>query len=288
MRFSSIHKFIGASLLMISTAVHAEQIEISVGVVEGQLANLQELNEFNPETCQSDEVFEKEWNRQQMSFLIFCRAVQIGGVQATFTFKSYPNYARTLAEVKRGSFMVMNAAPWQADGQNENLYQSAAVLKNGMFVKGVYTRADHPELHAIKERDDWRKFTAVSNDNWLLDWNVLIDMGVGTTSVGNYVMMARMVHNSRADFMLASFPSNPDLTQTIGGVELVPVQGIKVNLPASRHFVMSKNVENSGVVFEALGTGLRVLEGKGLVDQGYANAGYPNPNVNEWNTLCCE
>ena len=288
MRFSSIHKFIGASLLMISTAVHAEQIAISVGVTKGQLANLQKIMEFHPEICQSDEFFEKEWNRQQMSFLIFCRAVQIGGVQATFTLKSYPNYARTLAEVKKGSFMVMNVAPWQADGQGENLYQSAAVLKNGMFVKGVYTRADHPELHSIKGLEDLRKFTAVSNDTWLLDWNVLVDLGVEKTSVGNYVMMAKMVHNSRADFMLVEFSGKPDLTQTIGGVELMPVQGIKINLPASRHFVLSKKVENSGVVFEALGTGLRVLEGKGLVDQGYANAGYPNPNVKEWNALCCE
>jgi hypothetical protein len=130
--------------------VVAEPIEISIGVSDNLAPDIVRAMKQHPNACAQDDVFSTDWLRTTLEFFIVCRTIRIGGIEATYSFNNYPNSARTIAEMKKASFMIMVDLPWKKYTQDESLYQSVAVLKVGDFVKGIYTRPDHGSLLKVK------------------------------------------------------------------------------------------------------------------------------------------
>jgi hypothetical protein len=277
----------GLAVSLASPAL-AEPVEISIGVSLDFASDIVEAMEQHPNACAQDEFVSPEWHRTVWEFFIVCRAVRIGGVDATYSFQNYPNSARAIAEMKKGSFMIMVDLPWGKFTQDENLYRSAAVLEIGDFAKGLYTRPDHAALLNVKTLDELRSFKAVSNEIWFYDWAALERMNVEKFSVPTYVQMGRIVAEGRADFFVDEFPASDDLAQYVEGVRFVPVPGLKLVLPGSRHVAVSKRFPHSQRVFEAVQAGLESLRSRGLIRQGYRDVGFLNPTVEDWAALCCD
>lgn len=266
----------------------AEPIEISIGVSLEFAADIDQAMEQHPNVCEQDDFFSSDWHRTVFEFFIVCRAIRIGGLDATYSFTNYPNSARALSEIKKGSFMIMVDLPWAKYSQDESLYQSSAVLRVGEFVKGIYTRPDQKALLNVKTLEELRKFTAVSNKIWFYDWAALERMNLEKISVPKYTQMGRMVAGSKADFFVGEFPGTDDLSLYVDGVKFVPVPNLKILLRGSRHIAVSKRFLHSKQVFNAIVVGLKSLQDRGLINQGYRTVGMFNPLVEDWKVICCE
>jgi len=223
-----------------------------------------------------------------VEFVIVCRAIRLGGLEASYTIHNYPNSARTRAELLAGAFAIMVDLPWGDFGMHESLYRSDPVLRIGDFAKGFYTRPDHTALLKVRSLEGLRGFKAVSSKTWVYDWAALERMKIETFSVSRYELMGRLVERGRADFLVGEFPGGNDLSQYINGVRFIPVPGIKVVLPGSRHVTVSKRAPHAEQIFDALQTGLRIMRDRGLIEMGYRAVGFFNPLIEDWKALCCE
>jgi len=85
-----------------------------------------------------------------------------------------------------------------------------------------------------------KNFKALSNKTWFYDWAALERMHVEKIGVPPYFQMGKMVENGRADYFVGEFPRVDDLSQYVDGVKFVPVPGLKIILPSSRHDVVLK------------------------------------------------
>ncbi|MGF1630089.1 MAG: hypothetical protein ACFCUT_11520 [Kiloniellaceae bacterium] len=266
----------------------SEPIEIGIGVSDNLGASIVEIMDEYPNVCAEDEFFSDQWLRTALEFIFACRAIRLGGLDATYTILSYPNSARTRAELLKGAFAIMVDFPWGDFTSPKDLYQSDAVLRIGDFVKGVYTRPDHAELLQVRTAEELRKFRAVSSESWVYDWAALQRLQIETFAVSQYALMGRMVEGRRVDFLVGEFPGVSDLSQYINGFRFIPVPGIKIALPGTRHVAVSKRVPHAKEIFDALQIGLKILHDRGLIRKGYRTVGFFNPLVEDWKILCCE
>jgi hypothetical protein len=266
----------------------AEPIEIAIGVAHELGPRISGILEQYPDVCEQDDFFSDEWLRTSLEFVLVCRAIRLGGLEATYTIVNFPNSARTREELLTGRVAIMVDLPWSDFAQHENLYRSDAVLRVGDFVKGIYTRPDHTELLKVRTLQELRKFTAVSSDTWVYDWAALQRMEVKSYSVARYELMGRMVERGRTDFLVAEFPGASDLSQYINGFRFIPVPGIKVALPGSRHVAVSKRAPHAKQIFDAVQIGLKSLRERGLIKKGYQTVGFLNPRIEHWKSLCCD
>ena len=68
----------------------------------------------------------------------------------------------------------------------------------------------------------------------------------------------------------------------VEGLELVPIPGIKVALPGSRHWPVSKAHPRGEEVFNALMRGIEELEKKNIIQRAYEECGFFHPQVKDW------
>lgn len=278
----------GLLTLSLAFAARAEPIEVAIGVSDNLGPSIVEILDRHPDVCEQDDFFSSDWLRTAWEFVIACRAIRLGGLEATYHIQSYPNSARTRAELLKGSVAIMVDFPWGDFAGQEGLYRSDAVLRVGDFAKGVYTRPDHAELLKVKTLDELRQFKAVSSETWIYDWAALERMGIEAFSVSSYALMGRMVEHGRVDFLVGEFPGVADLSQHINGFRFVPVPGIKITLPGSRHVAISKRAPHAKAIYDAVQIGLKIMHERGLIKKGYRAVGFFNPLTEDWHAVCCE
>jgi hypothetical protein len=285
---------IGACLVFACAAASApwpaasDPIEIRIGVSDNLGPSIAQIMDQHPDVCARDDFFSDEWLRTALEFVIACRAIRLGGLDSTPTIHNFPNSARARAELLRGAVAIMVDFPWGDFAAHEDLYRSDAVLRIGDFAKGVYTRPDHAELLKVRTVEELRKFRAVSSEAWVYDWAALQRMEIETFAVSTYDLMGRMVERGRVDFLVGEFPGVSDLSQYINGFRFVPVAGIKIALPGSRHVAVSKRAPHAKRIFDALQIGLKIMHERGLIEEGYRTVGFFNPLTEDWKVLCCE
>jgi hypothetical protein len=284
---------IGASLFaavaatsLTSPAV-SKPVEIGIGVSDNLGSRVTQILEQHPDVCAQDDFFSEKWLRTSLEFVIVCRAIRMGGLDATYRIYSFPNSARTRVELLKGTTAIMVDLPWGNFAEQEGLYRSDAVLRIGDFVKGVYTRPDHTELLKVRTLEELRKFKGVSSKTWVYDWAALERMKIETFTVSTYSLMGRMVEKGRVDFLVGEFPGTENLSQYINGFRFIPVPGIKIALPGSRHVAVSKRAPHAERIFDALQIGLKIMREKGLIKKGYRTVGFLNPLIEDWKVLCC-
>lgn len=266
----------------------SEPIDIAIGVSDSLGPRITNVMEKYPNVCAQDDFYSDEWLRTSLEFVIVCRAIRLGGLDATYTIRNYPNSARTRRELLNGNVAIMVDLPWGEFGKNESLYRSDAVLRIGDFEKGIYTRPDHTALLQVRTLEDLRKFKAVSNKTWVYDWDALERMKIETFTVPEYGLMGRMVESGRVDFLVGEFPGESDLSQYINGVRFVPVPGVKVVLLGSRHVTVAKRAPHAKRIFDAVQAGLKIMRERGSIKKGYRTVGFFNPLVEDWKVLCCK
>lgn len=265
----------------------SQPVDIAIGVSDDLGPRVAGILEQFPDVCAQDDFFSDKWLRTSVEFVIVCRAIRLGGLEATYTIHNFPNSARARRELLNGTTAIMVDLPWGDFARQESLYHSDPVLRIGDFVKGVYTRPDHVALLQVKTLEELRKFTAVSSKTWVYDWAALERMEIATHSVATYSLMGTMVEGGRVDFLVGEFPGAEDLSQYINGFRFIPVPGIKIALPGSRHVAISKRAPHAERIFEAVQAGLKILRERGLIKKGYQTVGFLNPLIDDWDVLCC-
>ena len=265
----------------------AEPVEISIGVAGKYVPEIVKVMKLHPNVCAEDAPFSPDWFRTVLEFIIVCRAISSGGIDATYSLVSYPNAARAKAELIKGHVMINIALPWKRF-QDESIYQSSAVIRVGEYIKGIYTRPDHIALLNVKTLKELRAFTAVCDKNWFYDWGALERMGVNKISAPTWSQMGKMVKGGRADYLLSEFTGNDGLSRYIDNTRFIPVPGIKIILQGSRHVTVSKKFPHSKEVFDALQIGLKNMHNRGIIKKGYRVSGFSSPLVDDWKVICCE
>ena len=94
-----------------------------------------------------------------------------------------------------------------------------------------------------------------------------------------------MVVADRADITLAPFQSNSDMKVHVDDLELVPIPGVKVSLPGSRHWPISKKHPRGEEIYTALEKGISVLQQNNVIQRAYEECGFFHPAVKEWKLL---
>ncbi|WP_163835377.1 hypothetical protein [Spartinivicinus ruber] len=205
---------------------------------------------------------------------------------ATIELVKAPNYSRSLALVAEGYAMMPVESIWKVEVPKSGFYVSEPVIEEGEFEVGLYTTPSNKAVQNIKSKNDLKDFSAVSSENWKIDWQILNSLNLKNVySVPKLEQMAIMVDNNRADFLLWKFSGRDDLASDVAGYNLIPVKGVKIALKGSRHFIISKKHPDSEKIFQTLNMGLKKVRESRELQEAFYQSGFFNKRVKDWITL---
>src|SRR5690606_32606822 len=95
----------------------------------------------------------------------------------------------------------------------------------------------------------------------------------------------RMVSAQRADFTLAPFQPSPDMKIELNGMELVPIEGLKVAITGTRHWPVSRRHPRGQEIYDALQKGITLMKQRGIIRKAYEESGLFQPEVGAWRLI---
>lgn len=226
--------------------------------------------------------------RDVIEIVLLQQALALGGFSAKVTLRPENSYLRALKLVADGHVALSGALKWRDDitPHSTHLFKTKAIVKEGEFIAGLYTRPDNQRALRANTIEEIRHLSAASNNHWQADVKTLHELGIKKIYFSTYwVQIVRMVVAKRADVTLAPFQVNPDMKVMVDGLELVPIPGIKVALPGSRHWPVSKTHPLGEEIFAALARGIDELEKKNIIQRAYEECGFFHPEVKDWKLL---
>ena len=198
------------------------------------------------------------------------QALNLGGMDAQFIFVTYPNYARCIAELKKGKAHILGTDIWE-EQFDETVYKTAPFIRKGEFEKGIYTYNGSalPYSHSVlKELLNHKPITGLS---WKTDQSVLRKMGFSKIETApTYSLLFKMLTRKRAEFALLEFPETPDKHYMNDDI-LHAIKGVKVIFPYSRHFMVSKKHPGGVEIYTALEKGLKIMPRKRNTGSGFTS-----------------
>ncbi|WP_323815988.1 hypothetical protein [Cellvibrio sp. NN19] len=223
--------------------------------------------------------------RDVIELVLLQQALHLGGFTGKVIMRPENSYLRILKLVQDGQVPLSGALMWREDliSYSDSLFTTKAVIKEGEFIAGLYTHATNTKALSATTPDKIRQLSAASNDHWKADVATLKSLGIKKIHYATYwVQIVRMVVADRADITLAPFQSNSDMKVHLDNLELVPIPGVKVSLPGSRHWPISKKHPRGEEIYTALEKGIRLLEEKNIIQRAYEECGFFHPAVKEW------
>jgi hypothetical protein len=100
-----------------------------------------------------------------------------------------------------------------------------------------------------------------------------------------WLSMAKLVSLGWIDAMLAPFTQNYPFSYQGTNYNIVAIEGVKVALDDSRHFVVSKKHPYGKETYIALQKGLKILREQGVIKRAFQQSGFFNEHVKDWTTL---
>jgi hypothetical protein len=226
--------------------------------------------------------------RDVIEIVLLQQALHLGGFTRKLVLRPENSYLRILRLIQDGQVALSGALVWKTDlkGYEDSLLISPALIHEGEFIAGLYTHSSNKKALNAKTLAALRQLSAASNNHWKSDIATLHELGIKRIHYATYwLQIVRMVVARRADVTLAPFQSNPDMKVLVGDLELVPIQGIKVSLPGSRHWPISKKHPESAAIDAALKRGIAVLEANKTIQRAYEESGFFHPGVKEWTLI---
>lgn len=226
--------------------------------------------------------------RDVIEVVLLQQALQLGGFKEPLELRDEQNYLRTLRQIADGELISSGASVWYSDVLNmpELFHISQPVINEGEFVVGFYTSPTNEKALAAKTLDDLRQLRAVSSVQWYADVATLKQLGINhlyfTT---DWKHMVRMVNAQRADFTLAPFQASPGKRIVLEGMELIPIEGIKVAINGTRHWPVSRRHPRGEEFYEALQKGITVMRQQGIIRKAYSQSGFFHPDVDAWHLV---
>ncbi|WP_370979539.1 hypothetical protein [Agaribacterium sp. ZY112] len=191
--------------------------------------------------------------------LIACRALKAAGIDTRFKFIAPPSHARAIRMVEEGKVDLLSESAWLSDSNPELVYISDAVVREGRFVKGLYALKGHPILASETPEQDYKNYRAITVEFWHHDKQALKSITDNIVYTAQHNRAHEMLLAGRADYTLYKFAEQENLETNVEGVPVLPVQGIKVALPGSRHFLVNAQKPYADNLTKALNKGLMIL-----------------------------
>ena len=220
-----------------------------------------------------------------IEMIILQQALHYGGLDQKVKFE--PQNIANLGEIAAivdGAILMYGRSMWletSVDYQG-SLYISEAVIENGEFEAGLYFNASKKHLLETN-MNNLDKLKVVANPRWRADWRALLNTPMTVVNfIGPWENMLAMVDASIVDVMLINFSVSQNLKLTFMERKYLPIPNLKVVLPDSRHFVVSKNHPDGKRVFNALEKGLKFMRETGKLKRLYQQAGVINHRVKDW------
>lgn len=224
----------------------------------------------------------KDIHRGTVELILFAKALKAGGLDFSLKIMEAPNYSRALNIVEENKADAPAETIWLDDINRDIFYVSDPIFRNGEIELGVYVKPSNREILQVRSLVELRKYSAVSSDKWVMNWNTLGEMGIKRHSTPKMELMYRMVDRERVDFYLTEFTSKDDFASIMDDIRLIPIPGIKVGLNSSRHFVILKESDNGALIYETLQNGLKILRESGEIRHAFESSGCLDKRVKDW------
>jgi len=226
--------------------------------------------------------------RDVVDMVLVQQALQLGGYPLQFNFEPSDSSARSLQLFIRGEVLISVDSVWgqTADRLQQHAWKSTAVIERGAYFAAIFTSPTNQKTKSIRQLSDFSGLTAVSSRAFAEDWHLLEQLPLRELrDEYNWSSMAMLVSRGWVDFMLAPFPRQRPFGYQAPGIELVAVEGVKVLLDDSRHFIVAKKHPLAEPVFAALQKGLAILRDQGKLTRAYQECGFFNPEIAHWTVL---
>lgn len=270
------------SLITIAPSAVIASEAIPVSILKYHYEMLMEfLSEDGRSLEDIDSIKTKRLHRVLADQVIMAKALKLGGVTPNFKYVPVDNSARDRVEVKAGNVVLSAQDQWPFNF-DDSVFMTRPIIPENTFSKGVFGRSDHSNLMAVDSLESLQQYTAVYDKNWP-EWPIIETLGLKklyhTATIEN---MFRMVAGERVDITFAEIPNDVDAPRVVDGVDLKLVKGIKLVVPASRNFMVSKYHPQGKRIYDALTKGLKMLHEQGEIERYMTEVGIINPTIADW------
>lgn len=225
--------------------------------------------------------------RDVVEVVLFYQALDLGGFKGQVRELMVPegNYLKVGRMLRQGRTALVANSVWldAVNTASPEIWVTDALIEDGQFSTGIYARADRaaalkPAL--LNQRDN---LSAVSSSNWLVDWRELQRLEFRHMyDRSMWPEMVEMVGRGSADVLLAPFQTPLGSGIHLDNHHLLPVPGVKLTLPGSRHWVASKHHPRGKIGFAFLQRGLLKLQQMGRIEQAYRQSGFITADIESW------
>ena len=256
-------------------------VTIRVAIYEEHREALDSL--FAAEDCRSNTNY-NVFNMILVEAMLLCQALHHSGLDFKFEWISVPNQVRTLSMLNNNVVDIAAFTLWYSD-LTPNLIASESIVNQGEYFKGIYTSPDNLELLNVSDPRELLNFTATATES--IDKRLLQCVGMQPIYNSNYPNMLRQVNGQRVDFMLNNFATHPSFEHHAFGTVLIPIQGIKVEMPDSLHYFINKSSPHSERLQQSINIGIKELDKLGRIYQAYSAITLFDERTKDWEVLRC-
>jgi hypothetical protein len=226
--------------------------------------------------------------RDVIEIVLLQQALLLGGFTDLLELRDEQNYLRTLRQIADGELISSGALVWYSDILNspDLFHISQPVVNDGEFIVGFYTSPTNRKALAAKSAAQLSSLRAVSSTQWHADIATLKQLEIQHIYfTADWIHMVRMVNAGRADFTLAPFQPSAGMKIVLDGMELIPIEGIKVSLKGTRHWPVSRKHPRGAEYYAALQKGIALLKQQGRIERAYRESGFFHPEVESWQLI---
>src|SRR5690606_28060614 len=226
--------------------------------------------------------------RDVIEMVLLQQALLRGGFTDPLTFRNEQTYLRTLRQIADGRFIASGSLVWYSDvlDSPDLFHISQPIVEEGKFIVGIYVSPDNQQAQKTRNLNDLRALRAVTSTQWEADVTLLKSLGIKQVyHTDDWVHIVRMLNVGRADFTLAPFQPSHQMEIQMEEMTLVPIKGIKVLLPGSRHWAVSRKHPRGDEFYRALHKGVELMKKEGRIDRAYRESGFFHPDVQSWTLL---
>ena len=265
-----------SSQAKVPITVETDVYHYAQNIIAGQ--NILSVKDFSSPNSQRDVV----------EFILVQKALALGGSKINFTF-TLGNYdARNVKLLQSGLMLISFDSLWLShiSELSEDVYISDPIIRKGEYWAGLYTSTENSKALATKNLADIKELSFISNKIWHVDWKTISKIAPKTIiHEEEWHSMARLVSMQWVDVMLAPFTQSQPFSYQGDGYKITAIEGIKVALNDSRHFVVSKKHPKGKETYIALQKGLKILRERGTIIKAFQQSGFFNDQVQDWSII---
>ncbi len=248
--------------------------------------NIEQITHFNrPET-----------RREVAEIVLLFQALRLGGYKKEITITSKElSYLRGVQKLGEGDFTLLGNTIWEETAKSyQDIWISRPVIKHGEYIVGIYTTKEKAAAYENLTKAQLSRLTAITNRIWHVDLIALQSLHLKDIYHStDWDAGVKMVYNNRTDFMLTPFQAGKDMVlhhtplnnSETATYDLYPIQGVKVKLNGSRHWVVSKKDLDGKTVIKALNKGLEILDRNGVRKKAFTESHFFTSKVQSWTLL---